>query len=82
MIAVMEPVESGEAGMPNGWKVRSFFVVSQVAFQAIFGGAGGASRRTPLDTGLAYPFTHTTCLSVCTTSTRSFCASITASMSL
>ena len=29
-----------------------------------------------------YPFTHTTCLSVYTTSTRSFCASITASMSL
>ena len=33
-------------------------------------------------TNLSYPFTHTTCLSVYTTSTRSFCASITASMSL
>jgi hypothetical protein len=29
-----------------------------------------------------YPFTHTTCLSVCTISTRSACAAITASMSL
>lgn len=29
-----------------------------------------------------HPFTHTTCFSVCTTSTRSRCASITASMSL
>ncbi len=32
--------------------------------------------------GWVYPFTHTTCFSVCTTSTRSRCASITASMSL
>ena len=30
----------------------------------------------------AHPFTHTTCFKVCTTSTRSFCAAITASMSL
>ena len=30
----------------------------------------------------AHPFTHTTCFSVCTISTRSRCASITASMSL
>ena len=30
----------------------------------------------------AQPFTHTTCFSVCTTSTRSVCAAITASMSL
>ena len=36
----------------------------------------------PLAREWAYPFTHTTCLSVCTTSTRSRCAAITASMSL
>ena len=41
-----------------------------------------ASRQTPLDAGSVYPFTHTTCFNVCTTSTRSRCASITASMSL
>ncbi len=33
-------------------------------------------------TFVAYPFTHTTCLRVCITSTRSVCAAITASMSL
>ena len=32
--------------------------------------------------GQAYPFTHTTCFSVCTTSTRSRWAAMTASMSL
>ena len=31
---------------------------------------------------VAYPFTQTTCRSVCTTSTRLRCAAITASMSL
>lgn len=40
------------------------------------------SRRTPLPERWFQPFTHTTCFSVCTTSTKSRCASITASMSL
>ena len=41
------------------------------------------SRKVPQTMGMrSQPFTHTTCLSVCTTSTRSLCACITASMSL
>jgi hypothetical protein len=50
---------------------------------------GGLARRKRREAGSRqraaqdrHPFTHTTCLSVYTTSTRSFCASITASMSL
>src|SRR5690606_37460317 len=42
-----------------------------------------ATRRWPRFRGaFPYPLTHTTCLSVWTTSTRSACAAITASMSL
>ncbi len=40
------------------------------------------ARRSPSPPRHSHPFTHNTCLSVYTTSTRSFCASITASMSL
>ena len=40
------------------------------------------ARRSPSPPRPSHPFTHNTCLSVYTTSTRSFCASITASMSL
>jgi hypothetical protein len=42
---------------------------------------GATSRQRPFEQG-HQPFTHTTCFNVCTTSTRSRCASITASMSL
>lgn len=46
------------------------------------GGARLTSNAPALARAEAHPFTHTTCFSVCTTSTRSRCASITASMSL
>ena len=40
------------------------------------------SPCAPSISSMAYPFTHTTCLSVCTMSTRSACAAMTASMDL
>ena len=39
-------------------------------------------ERSRMDSDRTHPFTHTICRSVCSTSTRSVCAAITASMSL
>jgi hypothetical protein len=46
------------------------------------GGAPDSIERTAKVSLTSQPFTHTTCFSVCTTSTRSLCAAITALMSL
>ena len=73
--------EINREGKPleRGWQTQ----VNELLREDDSGTNGSEQRRIcPGSVELAQPFTHTTCLSVCTTSTRFFCASITASMSL